>query len=91
MSISPVAITIASPNAIIANTAVTCDNDCKLPTESQLPWVIIANPKEIRTTKLMVEDRSPSPGVSDALESLKIGLAATRSWKENRPVELSEL
>ncbi len=33
----------------------------------------------------------PSPGVSDALESLKIAVAATRSWKEGRPVNVSEI
>ena len=54
MSISPVAITIATPNAITANTAVICDNDCMLPTDSQLPWVMIAKAKEIRTTMLIV-------------------------------------
>ena len=47
-------MTIASPNAIIANTAVICDNDCMLPTDSQLPWVMIAKPKDIRTTMLTV-------------------------------------
>jgi myo-inositol 2-dehydrogenase/D-chiro-inositol 1-dehydrogenase len=39
----------------------------------------------------VAEGRSPSPGIPDALESLKIGLAATRSWKENRPVNVSEI
>ena len=54
MSISPVAITIASPNAITANTAVSCDSDCILPIDSQLPWVMIAKLKDIRTTMLTV-------------------------------------
>ena len=54
MSISPVAITIASPNAITANTAVICDNACMLPIDSQLPWVMIAKAKDIRTTMLTV-------------------------------------
>ena len=35
--------------------------------------------------------KSPSPGVADALESLKIGLAATRSWKAHRPGQVSEI
>lgn len=39
----------------------------------------------------VAEGKSPSPGVADAVESLKIGLAATRSWKENRPVQVSEI
>ena len=30
-------MTIASPNATIASTAVICDNACTLPTDSQLP------------------------------------------------------
>jgi myo-inositol 2-dehydrogenase / D-chiro-inositol 1-dehydrogenase len=36
-------------------------------------------------------DLVPSPGVVDAYESLRIGVAATRSWKENRVVKLSEV
>jgi myo-inositol 2-dehydrogenase / D-chiro-inositol 1-dehydrogenase len=35
--------------------------------------------------------KSPSPGPSDALESLKIALAATRSLKEGRSVKLTEI
>ncbi|HEY0789739.1 MAG TPA: inositol 2-dehydrogenase [Chthoniobacterales bacterium] len=34
---------------------------------------------------------SPSPGVQDAVDSLKVAVAATRSWKENRPVKLTEV
>ena len=56
MSISPVAMTIACPNAMIANTAVICDNACMLPTDSQLPCVMIAKAKDIRTTMLTVAD-----------------------------------
>jgi myo-inositol 2-dehydrogenase / D-chiro-inositol 1-dehydrogenase len=37
------------------------------------------------------EHKSPSPGPADALESLKIGVAATKSWKERRPVKLTEV
>jgi len=33
----------------------------------------------------------PSPGPVDALESLKIAIAATRSLKENRAVKLTEI
>ena len=39
----------------------------------------------------VAEGKAPSPGVADAVESLKVGLAATRSWKENRPVQVSEI
>jgi myo-inositol 2-dehydrogenase / D-chiro-inositol 1-dehydrogenase len=35
--------------------------------------------------------KPPSPGPSDALESLKIALAATRSLKEGRSVKLTEI
>ena len=33
----------------------------------------------------------PSPGPEDALETLRLALAATRSWRENRPVKVSEI
>ena len=33
----------------------------------------------------------PGPGVRDALESLRVALAATRSLKEGRPVLVSEI
>jgi hypothetical protein len=39
----------------------------------------------------VADGTQPSPGVADALESLKIAVAATTSWKEGRPVKLSEL
>jgi myo-inositol 2-dehydrogenase/D-chiro-inositol 1-dehydrogenase len=35
--------------------------------------------------------KTPSPGAGDAVESLKIALAATRSLKENRSVKLAEI
>jgi myo-inositol 2-dehydrogenase/D-chiro-inositol 1-dehydrogenase len=35
--------------------------------------------------------RKPSPGPEDALETLRLALAATRSWRENRPVKVSEI
>jgi myo-inositol 2-dehydrogenase/D-chiro-inositol 1-dehydrogenase len=35
--------------------------------------------------------RKPSPGAEDALETLRLGIAVTRSWKENRPVKVSEI
>ena len=33
----------------------------------------------------------PSPGLTDALEALRISVAATRSHQENRPVKISEV
>ena len=47
-------MTTACPSAIIASTAVICDNACKLPIDTQLPWVMIANMQDIRTTMLTV-------------------------------------
>lgn len=35
--------------------------------------------------------RKPSPGPEDALETLRLAVAATRSWKEQRPVKLAEI
>src|ERR1700693_4490572 len=35
--------------------------------------------------------RKPSPGAEDALETLRLAIAVTRSWKENRPVKVSEI
>lgn len=39
----------------------------------------------------LAEGRPPSPGPKDALESLRIALAATQSLKENRTVLLQEV
>ena len=33
----------------------------------------------------------PSPGPDDALETLRLALAATRSWREGRPVRVAEV
>ncbi|HEY5812689.1 MAG TPA: Gfo/Idh/MocA family oxidoreductase, partial [Terrimicrobiaceae bacterium] len=33
----------------------------------------------------------PSPGAEDALETLRLSIAVIRSWKENRPVKVSEI
>jgi myo-inositol 2-dehydrogenase / D-chiro-inositol 1-dehydrogenase len=33
----------------------------------------------------------PSPGPEDALESLRLAIAVTKSWKEARPVKVSEI
>ncbi len=41
--------------------------------------------------RAVLAGRPPSPGPKDALESLVIALAATRSLKENRPVKLEEI
>jgi myo-inositol 2-dehydrogenase / D-chiro-inositol 1-dehydrogenase len=35
--------------------------------------------------------RRPSPGPEDALKTLLLALAATKSWRENRPVKISEI
>jgi myo-inositol 2-dehydrogenase/D-chiro-inositol 1-dehydrogenase len=35
--------------------------------------------------------RTPRPGPDDALETLRLGVACTRSWREGRPVRLDEV
>ncbi len=35
--------------------------------------------------------RTPLPGPDDALETLRLAVACTRSWRENRPVKLAEV
>ena len=35
--------------------------------------------------------RKPSPGPGDALESLRLAIAVTKSWKESKPVKVSEV
>jgi myo-inositol 2-dehydrogenase/D-chiro-inositol 1-dehydrogenase len=35
--------------------------------------------------------RRPSPGPEDALESLRLAIAVTKSWKDGRPVRVSEI
>ncbi len=37
------------------------------------------------------EGSQPAPGPLDALETLRLALAATRSWRERRPVKISEI
>jgi myo-inositol 2-dehydrogenase/D-chiro-inositol 1-dehydrogenase len=37
------------------------------------------------------EGRTPTPGPADALETLRLALAATRSWREGRPVRVAEV
>jgi myo-inositol 2-dehydrogenase/D-chiro-inositol 1-dehydrogenase len=37
------------------------------------------------------ESRTPTPGPEDALESLRLALAVTKSWREKRPVKVSEI
>lgn len=39
----------------------------------------------------LVAGRTPQPGPDDALETLRLAVACTRSWRENRPVKLSEV
>lgn len=35
--------------------------------------------------------RTPGPGPDEALETLRLAVAATRSWRENRPIRLDEV
>jgi myo-inositol 2-dehydrogenase / D-chiro-inositol 1-dehydrogenase len=35
--------------------------------------------------------RTPQPGPDDALETLRLAVACTRSWRENRPIRLDEV
>jgi myo-inositol 2-dehydrogenase/D-chiro-inositol 1-dehydrogenase len=37
------------------------------------------------------ENRTPSPGPEDALETLRLAVAVTKSWREKRPVNVSEI
>jgi len=37
------------------------------------------------------EGRTPAPGPEDALETLRLAVAATRSWREGRPVRVAEV
>jgi myo-inositol 2-dehydrogenase / D-chiro-inositol 1-dehydrogenase len=37
------------------------------------------------------EGRTPTPGPEDALETLRLAVAATKSWREKRPVKVSEI
>jgi myo-inositol 2-dehydrogenase / D-chiro-inositol 1-dehydrogenase len=37
------------------------------------------------------EGRNPTPGPEGALETLRLAVAATRSWREKRPVKISEI
>jgi myo-inositol 2-dehydrogenase / D-chiro-inositol 1-dehydrogenase len=37
------------------------------------------------------EGRTPGPGPEDALETLRLALAVTKSWREKRPVKVSEI
>jgi predicted dehydrogenase len=33
----------------------------------------------------------PSPGPEEALETLRLAIATTKSWREKRPVKVSEI
>jgi inositol 2-dehydrogenase len=39
----------------------------------------------------LLEGRPVAPGPEDALETLRLGLAAAKSWREKRPVKFSEV
>jgi len=37
------------------------------------------------------ENRTPSPGPEDALETLRLAVAVTKSWREKRPVKVADI
>ncbi len=39
----------------------------------------------------LIEGRPVAPGPEDALETLRLGLAAAKSWRESRPVKIAEI
>jgi myo-inositol 2-dehydrogenase / D-chiro-inositol 1-dehydrogenase len=39
----------------------------------------------------LVEGRTPEPGPQEALETLRLAIAVTRSWREGRPVRVDEV
>lgn len=41
--------------------------------------------------RTLAEGGTPTPGPEDALETLRLALAATRSWREGRPVRVDEI
>jgi predicted dehydrogenase len=67
---------------------------------ASIPWVRVEVVCDVRieaarATELLARaasvSQSPSPGPADALESLRIAVVATKSWKERRPVKLAEV
>jgi myo-inositol 2-dehydrogenase/D-chiro-inositol 1-dehydrogenase len=41
--------------------------------------------------RALAAGETPSPGPEDALETLRLALAATRSWREGRPIRVAEV
>lgn len=41
--------------------------------------------------RTLAEGGTPTPGPEDALETLRLAVAATRSWREGRPVRIDEV
>jgi myo-inositol 2-dehydrogenase/D-chiro-inositol 1-dehydrogenase len=39
----------------------------------------------------LADGRTPTPGPTDALETLRLAVAVTRSWREGRPVKVAEV
>ena len=39
----------------------------------------------------LTEGRTPAPGPEEALETLRVAIAARRSWREGRPVRVAEV
>jgi myo-inositol 2-dehydrogenase/D-chiro-inositol 1-dehydrogenase len=41
--------------------------------------------------EVLVEGKTPTPGPADALETLRLAVAVTQSWREGRPVKVDEV
>jgi myo-inositol 2-dehydrogenase/D-chiro-inositol 1-dehydrogenase len=41
--------------------------------------------------KALQDGQQPTPGAEDALETLRLAIAAARSWREKRSIKLSEI
>jgi len=41
--------------------------------------------------KALQDGQLPTPGAEDALETLRLAIAAARSWREKRSIKLSEI
>jgi myo-inositol 2-dehydrogenase / D-chiro-inositol 1-dehydrogenase len=39
----------------------------------------------------LADGRAPTPGPTDALETLRLAVAVTRSWREGRPIKVAEV
>jgi myo-inositol 2-dehydrogenase/D-chiro-inositol 1-dehydrogenase len=41
--------------------------------------------------RALQEGRKPTPGPEDALETLRLALAVTKSWREGRSIKVAEI